>query len=179
MNSFFDLLVTQLKDLYSAENQLLVALPHLLDNAECTALASALLEHMAETEDHLDRLDSISSLLGVRLAGHECKAMRGLIREGAERLEQSYATPQLRDVMIVALVQRIEHYEIAAYGNAIALADYLDLQEVSALLRETIDEEATSDRTLTALCQSQLFKDGEPRYPSRETISEIRHFERR
>lgn len=157
MKTLRDLLTEQLKDLYSAEKQLIEALPEMAKAARSSGLKKAFQNHLEETKGQAKRLEKCSTLIDEKLNGHTCKAMKGLIQEGKEALEESYSEDALRDVMLVSAAQRVEHYEIAGYGNAIALAQYLGLDEVAELLQETIEQEGEADKLLTALCEQELF----------------------
>ena len=112
------LLEDQLKDLYSAENQLVKALPKMAKRASSGGLKEAITSHLEETKQHVERLDRIGQTLGVKLSGKKCKAMEGLIEEGAEALESDGPGPVI-DAALIAAAQRVEHYEIAAYGTAL------------------------------------------------------------
>lgn len=157
MENLHDVLIEQLRDLYSAETQLVEALPKMVGSADNVTLKKAFEDHLTETRNQVKRLDQISKAIGEDLTGHVCKAMKGLIKEADESIAEEYEGDGLKDVMLVAAAQRVEHYEIAGYGNAIALADYLGLEEVSALLEETITEEGNADKKLTQICTSELF----------------------
>ncbi len=157
MKTLRDSLVEQLKDIYSAETQLVEALPMMIEGAINPQLKKAIKSHLKETEEQVSRLDKISQFLDADLTGHTCKAMKGLIKEGEDVLSEDYGCDGLIDVQIVAAAQRVEHYEIAAYGNAIALAQFLDKAEVVKLLDESIEEEGAADKALTELCESTLF----------------------
>jgi ferritin-like metal-binding protein YciE len=149
------LLEDQLKDLYSAENQLVKALPKMAKRASAKGLKEALSSHLQETKGHVERLDQIGESLGIKLTGKKCKAMEGLIEEGAEILEAEGPGPVI-DAAIIAAGQRVEHYEISAYGSARALAGQLRQEDVVALLSETLDEESAADEKLTALSEEEL-----------------------
>lgn len=157
MDNLQDILVEQLKDLYSAESQLIDALPKMAEGAESKELKNAFESHLKETKNHLKRLEQIERILDEDLGGHKCKAMVGLIKEGSDVLSEDYESHGLKDVMLVSAAQRVEHYEIAGYGNAIALAKFLKQKDIVALLEETIVEEGNADKTLTKLCESKLF----------------------
>lgn len=157
METLRDVLIEQLKDLYSAETQLVEALPNVIKGCKNSELKKAFQSHLNETKTQVQRLGKIALLLDEDLEGHTCKAMQGLVKEASETLKEEYANSALKDVMIVASAQRIEHYEIAGYGNAIALAEELELEEVLQLLQETIDEEGNADKDLTDICVRQLF----------------------
>ncbi len=146
----------QLKDLYSAESQLLKALPRMAKTASSEALAEALTNHLEETKTQVDRLDKIGETLGLKLGGKKCKAMEGLIEEGKEVLDAD-GEELLIDLAIIGAGQRVEHYEISAYGSARALAENLGYDEVVQLLQETLDEESAADEKLTQIAESELY----------------------
>ncbi len=152
-----ELLHDQLKDLYSAESQLLKALPRMAKNATSETLSEALTQHLAETEAQVERLDRIGENLGLKLSGKKCKAMEGLIEEGKEVLEAE-GEEHLLDLAIIAAGQRVEHYEISSYGSARALAEQLGLGEVVDLLQETLDEESAADEKLTEIAEGELYE---------------------
>lgn len=156
LQSFEDLLVDQLKDLYSAEKQLTKALPKMAKNASSDQLRQALTEHLGETEQHVERLEQIGETLGVKLSGKKCKGMEGLIEEGAEALEIS-EDENLSDSAIIAAGQRVEHYEISGYGTAKAIANELGYEKVVELLSETEAEEIAADEKLTQIVTSEIY----------------------
>ncbi len=149
-NSLQDVFADQLADLWSAERLLVDALPKVANASYSDELRSALEQHLAETKTHLARLESIIGRLEVRYPTEDSEAMRGLLREG-ERVMSAGGDPTARDVALIAAAQRIEHYEIAAYGTACALADELGLRDVGDILQDTLDEESRTDKTLTKL----------------------------
>lgn len=150
------LLEDQLKDLYSAENQLLKALPKMVKAASTEELQDAFAAHLEETRQQVTRLDKIGKLLEVRLTGKKCKAMEGLIEEGKEVLEME-AAPAIMDAALISAAQRVEHYEMAGYGNARALAQFLGHEQVVKLLTDTLEEETDADTKLTTICESVVF----------------------
>jgi ferritin-like metal-binding protein YciE len=155
MPSLDKLLEDQLKDLYSAENQLVKALPKIAKRASTAALKDAITSHLEETKGHVERLDSIGEALGIKLSGKKCKAMEGLLEEGAEVLEADGPGPVV-DAGIIAAAQRVEHYEISAYGSARAMAEQLEYGDAVATLQETLDEEAAADKKLTAISEDEV-----------------------
>lgn len=157
MKNLREALIEQLKDLYSAETQLVEALPKMAKAVISPELKSAIENHLKETKEHVKRLEKIGKSLEEKLDGHVCKAMKGLIKEGEDVISEDYDDEALIDVQVVAAAQRVEHYEIAGYGNAIALAEYLDLGEASSTLQKTIEEEGNADKGLTKICQQSLF----------------------
>ena len=149
------LLVDQLKDIYSAESQLIKALPKMAKAASSEELKEALLGHLDETKVQQERLDKIGELLEVKLTGKKCKAMEGLIEEGDEAAKLQ-GPEAIVDCAIVAAAQRVEHYEISAYGTARTLAEELGFDRVVSLLEQTIKEEGDADKKLTAITMDEL-----------------------
>src|ERR1700678_636610 len=149
------LLEDQLKDIYSAENQLVKALPKMAKKAAAAGLKNAITSHLEETKNQVGRLHQIGETLGIKLTGKKCKAMEGLIEEGTELLEATGPGPVI-DAALIAAAQRVEHYEISAYGSARALAEQLGHDDVAELLQETLDEETAADEKLTSLCQEEI-----------------------
>jgi ferritin-like metal-binding protein YciE len=149
------LLEDQLKDLYSAENQLVKALPKMAKKASSTMLKDAITSHLQETKNQVERLNEIGQALGIKLTGKKCAAMEGLVEEGSEIIEAEGPGPVI-DAALIAAAQRVEHYEISAYGSARALAEHLGHDEVVALLQETLDEESAADEKLTAICADEV-----------------------
>jgi ferritin-like metal-binding protein YciE len=159
LDSLEDVLVHQLNDLYSAEDQLVEALPKMAEAASNAELKKAFQHHLEETRDHRDRIQEIFGQLGTRRNGEECKAMRGLIEEGEEVVEAN-GDPAAKDAALIAAAQRVEHYEIAAYGTARTLAGELDHGDAKDLLDQTLDEESNADKLLTKIATGGLMKAG-------------------
>lgn len=155
LDTLKSVLEEQIKDLYSAENQLLKALPRMAKAAESSALRDAFNAHLKQTEVHAERISNIAALLEMKPGGKKCKAMEGLIKEGEEALKED-GEPTMIDIALVAAAQRVEHYEISAYGTARALAEHLGESTVVQLLQRTLDEEAAADKILTGICTSKL-----------------------
>ena len=155
LNTLNDLLHHELKDLYSAENQLVKALPKMAKAASNPQLKAGFEEHLAQTEMHVTRLEKAAEILGVKLGGHRCKAMEGLVEEGAELISED-AEDSVRDAGLIGAAQRVEHYEIAGYGTAQALAAKLGFAEVADLLGDTLTEEKATDEKLTAIAESSV-----------------------
>lgn len=149
------LLEDQLKDLYSAENQLTKALPKMAKKASSDGLKQAILSHLEETKGQIERLNSIGESLGIKLSGKKCKAMEGLVAEGAEVLEAEGPGPII-DSALIAAAQRVEHYEISAYGTARALAEHLGHADAVDLLQETLDEESAADEKLSSISLEEI-----------------------
>jgi ferritin-like metal-binding protein YciE len=146
----------QLKDLHSAEAQLVKALPKMAKRASTPDLKDAITSHLEQTRRHVERLDQIGETLGLRLTGKKCKAMEGLIEEGKEVLEAEGPGPVI-DAALIAAAQRVEHYEISAYGTARALAEHLGHGDAAALLQETLDEESAADDKLTSIAEGEVY----------------------
>jgi ferritin-like metal-binding protein YciE len=149
------LLEDQLKDIYSAETQLVKALPKMAKKASIKGLKEAITAHLEETKHQVERLDQIGETLNIKLTGKKCKAMEGLIQEGAEVLEAD-GPGAVIDTALIAAAQRVEHYEISAYGSARSLAQHLGHESVVELLQETLDEESAADEKLTGLCEEEI-----------------------
>jgi len=155
LKSLEDLLLHELKDLFSAENQLVKALPKMAKAATNEELKAGFEEHLEQTKGHVERLDEIADLLGKKLTGHKCKAMEGLVEEGGELISED-AADAIRDAGLIGAAQRVEHYEIAGYGTARALALHLGHEEIAELLEQTLDEEKETDRKLTELAETAI-----------------------
>lgn len=148
-----ELLIDELKDLYSAETQLTKALPKMAKAASDEKLKAGFEEHLDQTHEHIARLDRAMELLDASPKGKTCKAMKGLIAEGEEKIEED-AAPAVKDAALIGAAQKVEHYEIAGYGTVRTYAELLGEDEVVSLLQETLDEEAETDRKLTVLASS-------------------------
>jgi ferritin-like metal-binding protein YciE len=153
MDSLKDLYVEELKDLYNAENQLLKALPRMAKKAASPDLKAAFEEHLGQTEGQVQRLEKIFKRLGEKPTGKTCKAMKGLVEEGKEIIEED-GDESVLDAALIGAAQKVEHYEIASYGTARTFASMLGEEDAMELLQETLDEEATTDKKLTALAES-------------------------
>ena len=154
-----DLFVEQLQDLYSAETQLVQALPEMASAASHDELREAFQHHLEETRGHVARLDEIFGELGASASGETCKGMQGLIEEGREFVTTG-GDSSVRDAALIAAAQRVEHYEIAAYGTVRTLAGELDLANARDLLDQTLDEESNADKLLTKIATGGMFKPG-------------------
>lgn len=155
MDTLAELLEDELKDLFSAENQLVKALPKLAKKASEQKLKEAFTSHLAETEGHVERLQVIAKELGIKLNGKTCKAMQGLVEEGKEVLEEDGHNPII-DAALIGAAQRVEHYEIAAYGTVRAIAKELGHSNVVKLLQSTLNEEGAADKKLTSIAESSV-----------------------
>ncbi|MGQ0647180.1 MAG: YciE/YciF ferroxidase family protein [Gemmatimonadaceae bacterium] len=150
-----DLMVHELKDLYSAERQLVQALPRMAKRASSAELQQAIRSHLSQTEQHVARLEQVFEVLGASGRGVKCKGMEGLIEEGKELLEQDIADDVL-DAGIIAAAQRMEHYEIAAYGTLCEYARSMQHEDVLGLLQATLEEEKETDRLLTSIAEGGI-----------------------
>ena len=150
ISSARDLLVEELKDLYSAENQLIKALPKMAKTAASEELRGAFETHLEETQEHAARLEKIGEQLGETMKGKKCKAMEGLVAEGKEIMEQD-AEPAFLDLALIGAAQKVEHYEIAGYGTARTLAELAGEDEIATILQQTLDEEGKTDKLLTEI----------------------------
>lgn len=160
LNTLEDLLIHEIKDLYSAETQLVKALPKMAKAATDPTLKEGFKTHLEETKVHVERLQQVAELLGATTRGVTCKAMKGLVEEGAETIEEQAEAP-IKDLALIAAAQKVEHYEISGYGSARALAESLGLDDVVDLLTTTLDEEAATDEKLTEV--SEAIITGAPR----------------
>jgi ferritin-like metal-binding protein YciE len=145
-----DLFVGELQDVYSAEKQILEALPMMAKTASSPDLRRAFVAHHKQTEDQVARLDTIFEHLGVSHRGKKCKGMEGLLAEGTEIMEQE-GEPAVIDAALIAAAQRVEHYEIAAYGCLHTYATLLGQPKAATLLEQTLEEEEATDRLLSEL----------------------------
>ena len=152
MDSLRDLYVEQLKDLYSAETQILKALPMMAERAHNPELKAAFQEHERVTHDQVKRLETIFDGLGEKPGGHHCKGMEGLLKEGQEMIKEK-GDPDTIDAGLIAAAQRVEHYEIAGYGCVRTYAERLGMQDHARTLQQTLDEEGQTDHRLTALAE--------------------------
>src|SRR3954471_6959928 len=152
MNPIQELLADQLKDLYSAENQIIKALPKMAKSATNEQLRVAFERHLEETRGHVARLEQVAEQMGITLRGKKCKGMEGLIEEGKEAMEEF--EDDVLDAALIGAAQKVEHYEIAAYGTARTHANMLGLSKVARLLQQTLDEEGRTDKKLTQLAEN-------------------------
>jgi ferritin-like metal-binding protein YciE len=156
LDSLQKLYVEQLKDLYSAETQLVDALPKMAKAASSSELRQAFQEHLAQTKEHVNRLEQIFKDLGYKPTGQKCKGMAGLIEEGEEMIEEDDADDDVRDAGLIAAAQRVEHYEISGYGTVRTYARMLNREEDANILQQTLDEESETDEKLTMLAENSI-----------------------
>jgi ferritin-like metal-binding protein YciE len=173
MESLKELYVDELKDLYSAEKQLVKALPKMAKNASNPELKESFTNHLQETEGHVERLEQIFEMLGERAGGKKCKGMEGLIEEAKELLEED-ATEEVLDAGLISKAQHVEHYEIAGYGTVRTYARQLGLDDQAELLQETLDEEGKTDELLTQLAESSVNLEAEQGSEEEESTSSRR-----
>jgi ferritin-like metal-binding protein YciE len=155
MATLEDLYTDLLKDLYSAEKQLVKALPKLAKNAESPDLQKAFQEHLRQTEGHVERIERIFTELDGSPRGKKCVGMEGLIEEGNELMQEN-VEPDVLDAGMIAAAQKVEHYEIASYGTARAWAQRLGYDNAARLLQETLEEESMANEKLTRIAESHV-----------------------
>lgn len=148
------LFIDHIRDLYDAEKQLTKALPKLVKAAKSKELANAISEHLEQTQNHVSRLEKVFATVNATVKGKSCKAMKGLVAEGAEAITEHKGEGALGDLAMIAAAQKVEHYEVSAYGTARAMAEHLENPEAARLLRETEDEERAADQALTKIALS-------------------------
>jgi ferritin-like metal-binding protein YciE len=159
LESLQDVLTEQLEDLHSAEEQLVQALPKMASAAHTDELRKALEHHLEETRGHLQRLDDLLPTMGIQSPSERCEGMEGLIREG-DKIAQAQGDPIAKDAAIIAAAQRVEHYEISAYGTARTLADQLGMDDAKDILDQILDEESNADTLLTKIATGGLMRSG-------------------
>ena len=152
LDTLKDLYIDELKDLYNAESQLVKALPKMAKAATDPSLKKAFEDHLGQTEGHVARLEEIFKDLGEKPTGKVCKAMKGLVEEGAELIEED-AAPEVKDAGLIAAAQRVEHYEMAGYGSVRTYAKSLGETAAVKLLQQTLDEEGAADEKLTGIAE--------------------------
>lgn len=157
-----DLYVDELRDVYNAEKQILRALPQLAQKAKHEELRTAFEDHRAVTEEQVRRLETIFDDLKLAPSGKKCLGMEGLIAEGEEILQEG-ADPDVRDAAMISSAQRVEHYEIAAYGSLRTYANQLGLKDHARLLQQTLDEEGDTNKLLTKIAEQRVNRDAEVR----------------
>jgi ferritin-like metal-binding protein YciE len=158
--SLQDLYLDQIRDLYSAERQIIDALPKMIEAASHAQLGDGFSKHLEQTRQHAQRLEEIGDRMREKVSGKKCKGMEGLLEEGKELLKGG-GEPAVIDAALIAAAQRIEHYEIAGYGCARTYAEALGLQDDVSALQRTLDEEAETDRRLTKLAVSLVNPDAQ------------------
>ncbi len=154
IDSLHTLLVEEIRDLYDAEKRLTKAIPKMAKAATSEELVEALQAHLEETEQHVTRLEEVFDALGAPAKPKACAGMRGIVEEGEEHVGEKYEDDSLRDAVIIGSAQRVEHYEIAAYGTAAAHARQLGLDQVVETLEQTLEEEKAADEKLSMIATS-------------------------
>ncbi|HEY3475598.1 MAG TPA: ferritin-like domain-containing protein [Anaerolineales bacterium] len=155
MATLEDLYTDLLKDLYSAEKQIVKALPKMAKNAQSPDLQRAFQEHLRQTEGQVERIERIFSEMGGSPRGKKCVGMEGLVAEGNELLQEN-AEPDVLDAGLIAAAQKVEHYEIASYGTARAWAERLGYDKAARLLQQTLEEESMANEKLTRIAESHV-----------------------
>jgi ferritin-like metal-binding protein YciE len=155
LDSLKDLYLEQLRDLYSAETQLVQALPKMADAAATPVLKSAFREHLDQTRQHVERLETIFRGLSEKPGGQTCEGMKGLIKEGEEMISMR-GEPEAKDAGLIAAAQRVEHYEIAGYGTVRTYAELLGDRDAVRLLERTLQEEEETDERLSEIAESTV-----------------------
>ena len=157
LESLQDLFLHELKDVYHAEKQILKALPKMVKATENEQLKAAFEEHLEVTEKQVERLERVFELLGKPARGKKCVGMEGLIEEGAELIAEE-PSPAVMDAGLIACAQKVEHYEICAYGTLCTYAEQLGLEEAKELLGDTLAEEKETDEKLSQLASEINFE---------------------
>ncbi len=155
LETLHDLYLNELRDLYSAETQLIEALPLMADAATDPELKQAFTEHLEQTRVHAERLEEIFEGLGEKPGNETCDAMKGLIKEGGKMIDAT-GSDDVRDAGLIGAAQRVEHYEMAAYGTTRALAQRLGHRDAASLLQETLDEEGEADELLSSIAEGHV-----------------------
>jgi len=158
LNSLRDLYITELKDLYDAENRIIKALPKMAEACGSQELRSAFEHHLEQTRHQVERLEEIFQKIDESPKGEKCKGIIGIIDEGEDLMDED-APPAVRDAALIAAAQRVEHYEIAAYGTCRTYARRLGYADHARLLNETLQEEGEADKKLTTLAESYINED--------------------
>ena len=150
-----DLFLAELRDIFDAEKQLVKALPKMAKAASAEELSAGFEEHLGQTRNHLARREKVFEMIGQKARGKTCEAMKGLIEEGKELLDED-AEPAAKDAGLIAAAQKVEHYEIATYGCLVTWARQMGQNQCADLLHQTLDEEKATDRKLTQLAESMI-----------------------
>jgi ferritin-like metal-binding protein YciE len=155
LESLHDLYLSELSDLYSAEKQIVKALPKMIDKTQSPELRQALEDHLDETNGHVERLEQVFEMHGEKPQRQKCKGMEGILAEGDELVGRD-ATPVVRDAAIISAAQRVEHYEMAAYGTVRTYAEQLGHERAAETLQATLDEETAADEKLTTIALQRV-----------------------
>ncbi len=173
IKNLHDLFVAELRDMYNAEKQLVKALPKMAKAASRTELRDAIEQHLEETRQQVTRLETVFGQIEQKVAGATCEAMKGLVAEGSEIIDDTEDSP-VRDAGLIAAAQKVEHYEIASYGCLITWAKALGFSTAAELLNQTLDEEKAADATLNSLAldnSNPEAQDGDEKSPAREVAN--------
>ncbi len=155
LESLRDLFVHEIRDLYDAEKRLVKKLPEMAESASAGDLRAALEQHLMQTREHVTRLERVFGILDEKAKSESCKGMDGIIDE-AEDVIDSADEPRVKDAAIIGAAQKVEHYEIAAYGTVRTYAQQLGIEEAARLLQQTLNEEGEADKRLTAIAERQV-----------------------
>ena len=153
LDSLEPLMIDELRDILDAEKQITKALPKMVKAASSEQLRSAFQQHLEQTNGQIERLNQVFEELGERARGKKCEAMRSIIEEGQQMLEEADEGPT-RDALLIAAAQKVEHYEIASYGTARTFANQLGHSRAASLLEQTLEEEKATDEKLTSIAES-------------------------
>jgi ferritin-like metal-binding protein YciE len=167
LDSLDDLLLHEVQDMYHAEKQVVKALPDVAEQAASPELKSALEEHLQQTKVHVKRLERVFEMLGQEPKATKCKAMKGILDEGEDTISEKGSSETI-DAAIIMSAQKVEHYEIAAYGSLAAWADMLGLQDIKQLFGQTLDEEKAADEKLTELAKAGLNQRAASKRPEKQ-----------
>jgi ferritin-like metal-binding protein YciE len=151
----------QIKDIYWAEKHLTKALPKMQKAATSEELQEAIENHLAQTEEHVTRLEQVFELLGKKPQAKKCDGMEGLVKEGEHVIEETEDGSMIRDAGIIIAAQKVEHYEISAYGSLVQLAKTMGNEEIANLLSQTLEEEKETDELLTQLAENNINQEAE------------------
>jgi ferritin-like metal-binding protein YciE len=171
LDSLKNLYIEELKDLYSAEKQLVKALPKMVKAAKHPELKQGFADHLEQTKGHVQRLEQVCEMLGVSPRGKKCAGMEGLIKEAQELIEEK-PEPEVLDAGLISKAQHVEHYEMAGYGTVRTYAHQLGFEEQKELLQETLDEEGETDKKLTELAVTSVNIDAENQFGEEEEEEE-------
>jgi len=152
LNNLEDVLAHEIQDLHSAEKQLVAALPKMAKAATSSKLQKAFEKHLDVTKEQLKRIEEVGKKIGIELDGHVCEGMKGLIKEASGLIEENEMNEAL-DVALISAAQRVEHYEIGAYGSAVEFAKELGHDDAAKMLQMTLDEEGAADKELTKIAE--------------------------
>ncbi len=155
LDSLKTLLQDQVRDLYSAEAQLVKAIPKMAKAATSENLRNAFIAHLEQTREHVQRLDKVAEMLETKPGGKKCKAAEGLVAEAGEVLDED-GEDAVIDAALIAAARRVEHYEISAYGSAIELSEQLGEDDITRMLQKTLDEEIAADKKLTGIAIDEV-----------------------